>query len=316
MQPEVEVARRAGQLTFGVLLWILCFAPDPAVFSTAPPVQAPVATAAPATLPSDAEIERFLLNAKLVKTRGAGKGVTGSIRATMTDGTLTHDVHIQTIDESKKEFRSAQGVEFNFRDSWMFNVAAYKIDRLLGMGLVPVSVPRRHRTAPGAFTWWVDDVMMDEGDRLKKKIAPPNSARWSEQMQLVRMFDQLIANIDRNMGNLVITRDWRIWAIDHTRAFRYSRAPRSTAGLTGIDRTTLQKLEALEFATLQKEIGEYISDADIRTMLSRRDGIVAHYKTLGDSAAYDRRDHTGGCGSSVGSTGSDRSNGSDRSRNP
>ena len=42
-------------------------------------------------------------------------------------------------------------------------------------------------------------------------------------MQLVRLFDQLIYNIDRNIGNLMITNDWRIWAIDHTRAFRIAR---------------------------------------------------------------------------------------------
>ena len=39
-------------------------------------------------------------------------------------------------------------------------------------------------------------------------------------MQIVRLFDQLIYNIDRNLGNLMITNDWTIWAIDHTRAFR------------------------------------------------------------------------------------------------
>ena len=39
-------------------------------------------------------------------------------------------------------------------------------------------------------------------------------------MQMLRLFDQLIANIDRNLGNLLIGNDWTIWAIDHTRAFR------------------------------------------------------------------------------------------------
>ena len=62
--------------------------------------------------------------------------------------------------------------------------------------------------------------MMDEGDRLKKKIGPPDLQRWNASMQMVRLFDQLIANTDRNLGNLIITNDWSIWAIDHTRAFR------------------------------------------------------------------------------------------------
>ena len=68
----------------------------------------------------------------------------------MTVGDFTHDGQIQTIDVSKREFRTDRGVEFNFRDSWMFNVAAYKIDRLIGLNLVPPAsrVPTKARTAP------------------------------------------------------------------------------------------------------------------------------------------------------------------------
>ena len=91
--------------------------------------------------------------------------------------TLTHDAQIQTIDEYKREFRTDRGVEFDFRDSWTFNVAAYKIDRHdrpeHGAGERPSAAiaPR-----PAAFTWWLDDVLMDEGDRLKKKIEAPDRA--------------------------------------------------------------------------------------------------------------------------------------------
>ena len=41
----------------------------------------------------------FLLNAKIVRTKAASKGITGSLKATMTDGKLEHDAHIQMIDE-------------------------------------------------------------------------------------------------------------------------------------------------------------------------------------------------------------------------
>ena len=44
-------------------------------------------------------MEAFLLNAELSDVRGAGVGVTGSLRATASDRQLTHDVHIQTVDD-------------------------------------------------------------------------------------------------------------------------------------------------------------------------------------------------------------------------
>ena len=39
----------------------------------------------------------------------------------------------------------------------------------------------------GALAWWMDSLM-NEGDRLKKKIEPPNPNAWNEDMYRQRMF--------------------------------------------------------------------------------------------------------------------------------
>jgi hypothetical protein len=238
---------------------------------------------------SDAAIEEFLRTARITNPRTLAKGVTGSVRATLVSDTLTHDVHIQTIDQSKPEFRSRQGVELDFRDTWKFNVAAYRIDRMLGLDLVPVSVERTWQRERGAFTWWIDDVLMDEGERQAKNIEPPNSACWNDQVRALRMFDLLIENVDRNMGNMLITKTWRIWAIDHTRAFRRSPKPRAIATLRAVDRSIFERLKALELDNLRREVGRYITPPEIRALLSRRDAIVAHIDALGEAGLYDRR---------------------------
>jgi len=255
----------------------------------------PAATQPAAASLTDAQMEQFLLTGKVGRARELDKGVTASTRATLTDGTLTHDAHIQTIDQSKQEIKGGPVPEFDFRDKWQFNVAAYKIDRLIGLNLVPVSVDRAWNARAGAFTWWIDDVLMDEGERQKKKVDPPDALCWSEQLWLLRVFDQLIDNRDRNLGNSVISKRWRLWAIDHTRAFRYSREPRNPALLIRIDRAVLQRLKALDFPTLKRDVGRYLNDADIRNLLSRRDGIVAHFEKRGEGALYDRRDPAAGC---------------------
>ncbi|HSL21055.1 MAG TPA: hypothetical protein VK886_05930 [Vicinamibacterales bacterium] len=241
---------------------------------------------------SDAQVEQFLKTARVGKTRTTGKGITASTRATLSDGALTHDAHIQTIDERKGVFESRDGVEFNFRDSWVFNVAAYRLDRLLGLNLVPVSVSRRWRAAPGAFTWWVDDVMMDEGERLKKGLRSPDSARWNRQMQMVRLFDQLIANTDRNIGNVLITSDWRIWAIDHTRAFRTQKTLKSPKNITSCDRQVFERLKQLDQPTIEREMGEMLSPDEINALLARRDAILARLAELGPAAIFERSEVT------------------------
>jgi hypothetical protein len=237
---------------------------------------------------SDTEIEQFLQRAKVIKTRGAGKGITASIRATLTDGVLTHDAHIQTIDERKTEFRGTTSTEFNFRDSWSFNVAAYRISRLIGLDLVPVSVARRWKNTEAAYTWWIDDVAMDEAERLKKKQSPPDSLRWNEQIQLVRLFDQLIANVDRNLGNLIITSDWNLWAIDHTRAFRTQPTLKTPGNIARCDRQVLERMKQLDRATLKNEVGEFLQGYEIDSLLKRRDAIVEMIEQRGPNAVFDR----------------------------
>ena len=272
-----------------VLLGVFCAAGLLGVEPTLPVRAQEAAQASPAPQLSDTEIEKFLTDARIVRTRNVGKGVTNSLRATLSDGTLTHDAHIQIVDESKTTGPSARGTELNFRDSWMFNVAAYRIDRLIGLKLVPPSVDRKHGLKGAAFTWWVDDVMMDEGERLKKDIQPPSPQLWNESMQLIRLFDQLIYNVDRNMGNLVITKDWRVWAIDHTRAFRLHRTLAKPANVTRCDRTVLEGLKKLDKQTLQDSIGKYLTNWERDALLSRRDEIVKLIEKSGDSALFDRK---------------------------
>ena len=254
----------------------------------APWPQAAAATP-PAVPTADADIERFLLKANVLRTRTTGKGVTNSLRATLSDGVLTHDAQIQTIDESKREFRGDQGVEFNFRDAWTFNVAAYKIDRLLGLKFVPVTVERRWRSNLGSFTWWIDDVMMEESDRLKRKLQSPDPQGWNEEMQLLRLFDQLIANTDRNLGNLIITKDWNIWAIDHTRAFRVHGTLKTPANIARCDRQIFERLKALDRAALRREVAEHLQTWEIDGLLKRRDAIVALIEKKGPAGLFDRR---------------------------
>ncbi len=290
--------RGRGFVDLRVLVALLlagAVATSPAVASAhtqQPPATAPDVgpIAAPAPVLTDAEMERFLKEAKIIRTKGTSKGVTNSTQATLFDGTLTHDAHIQIIDEHKREFRTSAGVEFDFRDSWTFNVAAYKLDRLIGLNMVPVSVQGRFRSNRASITWWVDDVMMEEGGRLKKKVETPEDKKrfWNQQLYMMRLFDQLIYNTDRNMGNMLIGTDWRLWAIDHTRAFRKFNTLKTPAYVTRCDRAVFEGMKALTLDVLKRELGPYLDDGQIKAILTRRNVIVAKLESLGPTALFDR----------------------------
>lgn len=234
------------------------------------------------------EQEAFLKTARIIRTRDAGKGVTGTLRATLSDGVLTHDASIQTVDISMREFRSNRGTELNFKDSWRFNVAAYRLNKLVQLGRIPPSVERNYNGKQGSFTWWVDDVLMDEGQRLKTKAQAPDIDAWNEQLWHVRLFDQLIQNVDRNLGNLVIDKQWGVWMIDHTRAFRLSNKPSTPKNLTRIERGALERLKALDPDVINEAVGDYLTSFEKRALLQRRDAIVAHFEQ-GGAVIYERK---------------------------
>jgi hypothetical protein len=254
------------------LLWIAhagLAAQGPAPANTSAPT-------APARQLSLTEREAFLKKAKITRTRGVSIGITGTVRATLSDGTFTHDASIQTIDEYKQRFESVRGTEFNFTDTWRYNVAAYRLDCLLDLGMIPPSVERSFQGKTGSFTWWVDDVMMDEGARVKGKHNAPDPKGWNEQMWHVRLFDQLIYNVDRNLGNLLIDKDWAIWMIDHTRSFRLLQELRAPENLSLVDRKVLERLKALDRAALDANVKHYLTPSEKKALLERRDTIVAY----------------------------------------
>ena len=205
-------------------------------------------------------------------------GTTKPFRATLSAGKLKHDAQIQPVDIYKPVFRMRDGrTEKDFRDSFKYNIAAYKIDRMLGINMTPVSIERVIDGKPSAVTWWVDDVIMTEFERRAKKIQAPDFNRWTNQYHTMRMFDQLIANTDRNQGNLLITKDWKLWMIDHTRAFRTSHELLDTQYLARIDAEVLAKLRQLSAARVTRELGHYLTPQQIDALMARRDKLVEFF---------------------------------------
>ncbi len=232
----------------------------------------------PAPALSAAEMEAFLLEAELTDVRDAGAGVTGSQRASASDGRLTHDVHIQSVDIRRSRFvaRGAR-VELNFRDSYLYNVAAYRLAVLLGIDNVPMSVLRRVDGRPAAVTWWVDDVAMTEGERVDQRAMGPDPARTSRQFYTQYVFDELIQNRDRNQGNTLWTTDWKMWLIDHTRAFRQDVELTRPERLLRIDGELLDALRGLTAEAVEAALGDVLSGGERSSVMRRRDLLLQHF---------------------------------------
>lgn len=234
----------------------------------------------------DAAREEFLRQAEIVKVERLGRGVTGSRRATLRLDGYEHDAHIQTVDIQHRPLASFANFEPGFTDSFKYNIAAYRLDRLLDLNMSPVCVFRRFEGQSASFCWWVDEVMMTESERRARRVTPPDAQRHSRQLWRMRVFDQLIHNVDRNHGNVLYDRAWRVWAIDHTRSFRVWPKLNRPNDVTNIDRAFLERLKQLDRERLEAHTGEWLSARQISGVLARRDLIVqriaARVKQIGE----------------------------------
>src|SRR6266481_9637885 len=237
--------------------------------------------AADESAPNKEQIKHFLLTAKVVGSKQSGKGITQPWRLTLSDGTLTHDASFQPIDEHKTNVTLASGrTEMNFVDSYKYNIAAYELAELVGLDdIIPVYVERSWQGNPGSLSWWLP-VKMDEEERVKQKIAPPDPDAWNNQMYKIRVFDQLVYDNDPNLTNVVIGQDFKIWRVDFSRAFRLFKDLRNAKDLVRCDRQLFEKLKALDANELAEKTKGYLSKDEVKAVMTRRDKIVDRFQKL------------------------------------
>jgi hypothetical protein len=226
------------------------------------------------------QIKQFLATAKVVNSRQSAKGITGTSRLTLSDGTVTHDASFQAIDEHKSQMKLAVSTELNFVDSYKYNIAAYALAELLGMeDMLPVYVERKWGGKTGSLSWWLP-VKMDEVERHKQKLTAPDAEAWNNQMYKIRVFDQLISDSDPNLTNVLIGENWRIWRIDFTRAFRPNKEPKEPKDLVRCDRQLLEKLKQLDANALTEKTKNYLTKDEVKAVMARRDKIVAQFQKM------------------------------------
>ncbi len=220
---------------------------------------------------SDAEIENFLRSAQITRVEELGEGVTRPRRLTLEqDGKVMQGV-FKSVDtdpglESKRRWSRAD----DRADRHIYDVVAYKLDRLLGLEMVPVAVERSLEGEAGTLQYWLPDSF-NEGKRRRDEIPLDTGCSIAAQFNLMNIFDLLIFNVDRNLGNVLYDARHQVWLIDHSRAFGTQRgipdmlddasvelSPELSAALA---RVTEEQLEPLRPYLNRKQIEALVSRA-------------------------------------------------------
>src|SRR5512141_423190 len=222
--------------------------------------------------------EEFLRTAEIVRFEEIGEGGTKPFKLYLKkDGV-----------ELKAAWKNPKGLQLGYLEGWQYEIAAYRLDKLLGLNMIPPAIEREFQGKPGALVLWADSKysllkVLEEG------ITVPEEARdrIDKMKYLTRAWDSLIANEDRTQQNVLYTGDWRTIIFDHSRAFRSAGdfSKRLMFGRDGLKkgaanapflfkrlpRWFVDKIKTLTFENIRAAVGSTLTDKEIAAILTRRD---------------------------------------------
>ncbi|UCC14768.1 MAG: metallophosphoesterase [Gammaproteobacteria bacterium] len=230
---------------------------------------------------TDGQIEDILTNGKIESIEDVGQGVTKPQKVAITQGDHKIEAIFKTestpIQASSR--RQAQKL-INLSDRWEHEVAAYRLDRLIGLDLVPVTVERTINGRRGSLSFWIDGLI-SELDRETKEVPASGWCSLSEQWPMMFVFDALIYNEDRTKQNMVYgEEDWMMYLIDHSRSFRTQKGrPKDIRNVElKLSPLLAGRLEKLEYTDLSQAMSGLLEKSQIQALIRRRDEILKDWR--------------------------------------
>jgi hypothetical protein len=261
------------------LLAVPCLSVTSVLASLQQPAQAVAApAAAQAAEPSSSKIwvgrygefEEFLRTAEIERTTNVSTGVLGIKRAYFKPGGLAASGALRSVRPGKYD---------GFWESYKGDIAAYKLDRLLELDMVPPTIERRLDGQMVSLQLWAKDMKMLK-EVQEQKLGPPASRveAYSFQLRRQKVFQNLTGNIDPNQGNILFDPLWNVVLIDFSRAFTTTR--KLVFEATTIDQVFIDRIKALDRDTVRREIGEFIEGGAVDALMLRRDDIVKAFEKV------------------------------------
>jgi hypothetical protein len=208
----------------------------------------------------EAEIEAYLKEAKVAKFEATQVGITKPSKALLEPGGPVEAMAWKALPPR---------LQSGYWESYKSEIAAYELDKLLDLQMVPPKVERTLRGSVGVAVMWASPAA---SFRERGGVPPPPSGKipqWTRQLVRAKMFDNLIANIDPNLGNWLVDPDGHIILIDHSRAF--TRTKRLVHTLNNVDQPLWDRMKALDEASLTRVLRPWLGKHEIRAILDRRD---------------------------------------------
>jgi hypothetical protein len=152
------------------------------------------------------------------------------------------------------------------------NVAAYRLDQLLGLGMVPVTVVREVDGKDGSLHF-LPEKTIDEQTRSTNGRGGSAWCPLNDQWRAMYVFDALIYNQGRGLGRMLYAQDrFQLILIEHQNSFLARKGLPKHLESAPIEVTAgwREALEALPPERLSEELGDVLDKGRLKALNSRR----------------------------------------------
>ncbi len=174
----------------------------------------------------------------------------------------------------------------NLPDSYKYAIAAYELDKLLDLNLVPPVVEREIEDRKASLQILIKNALTEDM-RQVKKIEAPDHKSFSNTLKDVNVFDNLtysssLCQHKGQLSDILIEhkKDWKVWRIDFSQAFGPYSELIPNCEITRCSRKLYQNLLKLDDKIINSKLKKYINKAEMKALLKRKKIIIESIKQL------------------------------------
>ncbi|MFQ6069928.1 MAG: hypothetical protein ACE5LC_05310 [Candidatus Aminicenantales bacterium] len=218
------------------------------------------------------EIEVFLKKAPIVAKKVSPEGGrTAPWKITLDDGRMRRDAHFKYIDRSRPSALA---------DSYKYEIAAYRLNRLLGLDYVPPVVEREIEGMKGSLQVFAEGI--NENERKRRGLEPPDIEHFQNTIDDIKIFENLVYEEDCLDADdtIIEIKNWKIWRVDFSRAFAPENELLPGCGIERCSKKFFNALQSVDNKTIRKELSSLLNNEEVKALLVRKKLILERIKAL------------------------------------
>jgi hypothetical protein len=165
-------------------------------------------------------------------------------------------------------------------DSYKYEIAAYELAKLLGIEIVPPVVEREIMGVKGSLQIFLERCIKEK-DRERKKLEPPEPQAFTNAMEEIKVFENLVYDECLDKDDIMVHMDnWKVCRVDFSEAFYPSLEPHRGCEITRCSKKLYEGMHRLSDDVIRSAMNAYLNDEEINALIQRKKLIIEKINKL------------------------------------